>query len=261
MDSSQSYLFRNVIGKFNAAGEILILVASATLAIASMSEVAARQSFSGFLSTRIQELQTELIDRYIAIDISGSAISGEVGFAVLETIAFYTAERDKLTSLTTLGAASDAQTLGGIRGRVQDYVSFSGPESSLVSAGEVFPTGVGLSSGFNFLQMLSSEHLLALAVMTCGAIGALVSGMRREQRVTLRNVSLGLAAGFIVYLAVKGGKYVFLLQSLGEDVPFNPYSSAFVGLLAGLFLERAHQFLTSLVDQAVRRVEDVVKKV
>ena len=97
--------------------------------------------------------------------------------------------------------------------------------------------------------------------MTCGAIGALVSGMRRNQRVTLRNVSLGLSAGFIVYLAVKGGKYVFLLQSLGEEVPFNPYSTAFVGLLAGLFLERAHQFLTSLVDQAIRRVVDVVKNV
>ena len=71
---------------------------------------------------------------------------------------------------------------------------------------------------------------------------------------TLRALSLGLASGFVVYLAIKGGKHVFLLQTQGELVAFNPYGSAFAGLLAGLFTERAHQVLSTIVDDFAERL-------
>ena len=70
-----------------------------------------------------------------------------------------------------------------------------------------------------------------------------------------RSLSLGLASGFVVYLAIKGGKHLFLLQTSGEIVAFNPYGSAFAGLLSGLFTERAHEFLSMLMDDFLERLK------
>lgn len=39
----------------------------------------------------------------------------------------------------------------------------------------------------------------------------------------------------------------------------NPYSFAFVGLLAGLFTERGHALLAYLVDQMVERVQSAME--
>jgi hypothetical protein len=71
---------------------------------------------------------------------------------------------------------------------------------------------------------------------------------------TLRALSLGLASGFVVYLAIKGGKHVFLMQTQGEPATFNPYGSAFAGLLSGLFTEKAHQLLSTIIDDFAARL-------
>lgn len=71
---------------------------------------------------------------------------------------------------------------------------------------------------------------------------------------TLRALALGIATGFVVYLAIKGGKHVFLLQMQTEVVAFNPYGSAFAGLLAGMFTEKAYQLITIIVDDFADRL-------
>ena len=80
--------------------------------------------------------------------------------------------------------------------------------------------------------------LLAIAIMTCGAIGATIGSIRHTGRLTWRSVLFGLSSGFIVFLAIKGGKHIFLLQVQGQMPQFNPYSSGFFGLIAGMFTER-----------------------
>jgi hypothetical protein len=77
--------------------------------------------------------------------------------------------------------------------------------------------------------------------------------LAKEDRPT--DLAFGVAAGFITLLAIRGGKNVFLLQS--EEVSFylNPYSSAFFGLLAGLFTNDAFQVLRKFVKKFVVSLE------
>lgn len=103
----------------------------------------------------------------------------------------------------------------------------------------------------------SSDQLLAFAVMACAAIGAMIAALRGNGLMTLRALALGIATGFVVYLAIKGGKHVFLLQMQTEIVAFNPYGSAFAGLLAGMFTEKAYQIINSFVDEVANRLHAV----
>ena len=104
------------------------------------------------------------------------------------------------------------------------------------------------------LLLYSSDQLLAIVVLGCGSIGAMISSLRANESLSLRAFILGLASGFVTYLIIKGGNHIFLLRAQGEIVAYNPYGSAFAGLLAGLFTEKAHQLLSFLVDDLTIRV-------
>ncbi len=84
---------------------------------------------------------------------------------------------------------------------------------------------------------LASGFLLALAIMACGAVGAMVAGMRTNEPTSFHDFALGVASGFICFLGIKGGKYIFLLNAGPDVVAMNPYGSAFAGLLARIFHE------------------------
>jgi hypothetical protein len=247
--------------------EVTVFIVVATLAILSISEISARQSFSGLLESNISRLQSEFVERTRSsvspgapqVTSSTKDLSpAEESYRLLKDIAY---QRDLLSgvkSLITLGAEKDSQTLRAIRKQNDRMES----EDLNVAEAVRYVSGLVLKwlsiIGLDVKRM-SSDNLLALAVMCCGAIGALVAGMRQRATMTLRNLTLGLSTGFIVYLGIRGGKFVFLLQASGELIPFNPYGSGFVGLLAGLFTERAYRFLSNLVDQVVKRVETALK--
>jgi hypothetical protein len=111
---------------------------------------------------------------------------------------------------------------------------------------------VNLYSG---AYLLSTTALFSILLMVCGAIGALIADARGKGMViSLRSPVLGFATGFVVYLALIGGKQVFLLDFGSEVINLNPYSCAFAGLLAGLFSERAYEVLSSLVDEFASRL-------
>ena len=52
---------------------------------------------------------------------------------------------------------------------------------------------------------------------------------------------------------------MFLVTSGNDSAFFNPYSSAFAGLLVGLFTERAYQLLSVVIEQFARRLEQAMK--
>jgi hypothetical protein len=52
------------------------------------------------------------------------------------------------------------------------------------------------------------------------------------------------------------GQHLFLVTSPGVRIPANPYSSAFAGLLAGLFSDKAYKVLSSLVDNLASQVQN-----
>jgi hypothetical protein len=104
----------------------------------------------------------------------------------------------------------------------------------------------------------NSEILLAIIVCLGGLVGSLIAGFRTAAGTIHRDVPLGIAAGFVVYLAIKGGKFVFLLQTQDTSFAMNPYGCVFAGLLAGLFTEKAYELLTALIDELSRRLTKVV---
>ncbi len=101
---------------------------------------------------------------------------------------------------------------------------------------------------------LSTDYLLAIAIMSAAALGAIVVGLRSKAPTSIRDVGLGLASGFICFLAIKGGKHLFVLELGAEPISFNPYGAAFAGVLVGLFSERAYRLLSALVDDLSARV-------
>jgi hypothetical protein len=124
-------------------------------------------------------------------------------------------------------------------------------------------------AGWSFLRVeyLNSERLLAIVVIFCGAIGSITVGLTSHLQssnekseiarigIDFRRVSIGVAAGFVCFLAIKGGKGLFLLQSGEAVVRFNPYSSAFVGFIVGFFTDRAHRLLIHFADAFVSRLQ------
>jgi hypothetical protein len=52
----------------------------------------------------------------------------------------------------------------------------------------------------------SSDLLLSIVVIVSGTVGALIAAMRQQEPLTIRNLALGLAAGFVTFLAIRGGK-------------------------------------------------------
>ncbi len=87
---------------------------------------------------------------------------------------------------------------------------------------------------------LSSDQLLAIAVIAAAVLGAMVGGLRREDLRYLRPMLAGLAAGFITYLAIRGLRGVFMTGSEGPTPDFNAFSATLAGLIAGLFFERIY---------------------
>jgi hypothetical protein len=109
------------------------------------------------------------------------------------------------------------------------------------------------------VRLLPSDMLLMMLLSVCGAVGAVVGLARKNASLTLSQVGMGLAAGFITFLAISGGKEVFLFEPAEGGVGFNPYSSALFALLAGLFTERTYSLLSFVVDSVSDRIKQSLR--
>lgn len=69
-------------------------------------------------------------------------------------------------------------------------------------------------------------------------------------------LSKGLIAGFAAFVIIKGGKDLFLVQLGAGAIPVNPYASAFAGILAGLFSDRAYEVLEKLFNTSADRITE-----
>jgi hypothetical protein len=121
------------------------------------------------------------------------------------------------------------------------------------------PSNVDLVVREISLERKRSEHLLAIAVVLASVLCGLLAVVRRNRVPRIRTLTIGAATGFIVFLAIKGGRYVFLMQLQGEPIAYNPYSATFVALLAGLFSERAYELLSALVADLENRLQGALK--
>ncbi|MBF8276024.1 MAG: hypothetical protein HW390_1097 [Candidatus Brocadiaceae bacterium] len=235
----------------------LILLMVAFTAVFSIAEIAARESvlsiISGQISTRKSEFVEQSRESSITQLVGTATVNVDRADAMrymLNEIQWLEGTKQEVQTLIALGSDEESHILRNVR---RSYIDKGGTGGTGGTEGLSLLTSFIRKSTASLL-MLSSDQLLAIAIMACGSIGAMITALRGDSAMTLRSLSLGLASGFVVYLAIKGGKHVFLLQTQGELVTFNPYGSGFAGLLSGLFTEKAHQLLTTIIDDFAARL-------
>lgn len=225
-------------------GTILFL-ALAIISILLITEMVARQEFFELVDREIDSINSEL-NEFVGVKPESESPSRKRMEILRNTLFEIRSIKREVQSLISHGAEDIFQTLFFLRQRFQDR------GKSVARTGEskvpFFPNDYRIS-------YQSSHTLLAILVMLCGVIGSLIAALRKRAGIDFRYVSLGIAAGFVTFLAIKGGRNIFLIQIQGNGIVFNPYSSAFAGLLAGLFTERAYQLLSSVVDEFIERVQ------
>lgn len=111
-----------------------------------------------------------------------------------------------------------------------------------------------MDRGLDWLSYRSSDLLLSLVVLFSGTVGAVITAIRKDRKVNLRDLGQGLAAGFATFLVVRGGKSILLLEA-DPMLLVNPYNTAFFGLLAGMFTELVYELLTDYAEELVRRLK------
>lgn len=221
----------------------------------SISELSARESVLTLLQSQISLLKSDFVEQNKVQVFSLSAAEQNIIIKekreALNGIQRYEELKRELQSLIALGSDDPGFSLRSV---VKELNAYRFPEHNLLKNPGFFSEGSGP------LPLLSSDQLLAIAVIGCGAIGAMIASLRNECPMSLRIFVVGISSGFVAYLAIKGGRHLFLLQTQGEIIAFNPYGSAFAGILSGLFTERAHQLLSSIVDDFVERVKNASNK-
>ena len=268
MDNSSSQQVKELTDgwrhKLSGFFSIILMLQIALFASAVVSEIAARESVLSVLTGRIATLKSEFVEQNrTEINISAeSTLSDRVSKEktdyrerLLHEIEFYEALKRSLIFFIAQGSNHSALSLRAIQEMELRHVSRRMKQIGVVlfDGGEVR----GFSEFYVPDLLSSSDQLLAFAVMACAAIGAMIAALRGNGLMTLRALALGIATGFVVYLAIKGGKHVFLLQMQTEIVAFNPYGSAFAGLLAGMFTEKAYQIINTFVDEVANRLHAV----
>jgi hypothetical protein len=222
-------------------------------AIVAICEVAARDMALAHIDSMVESKRAAYIERQGKVESPDQV-------KLLAEITWLQDKKVVLQSLVMVGTNHQDTLLASIhRGLVEDpRRGQREPEMGYVKnlVGDAARAMGEINLGF---ATLSSDLLLAIAVMACGAIGAMITTLRGGAKMTIRSFCLGLAAGFIVFLAIKGGKHLFLLQARGEIAAFNPYGSAFAGLLAGLFTEKAYAALAEIVDEFINRLKTAAR--
>lgn len=249
LDESQNILNRDTPAKYIIEQLIYfsVLTFFAWSALNSVTELVTRQKFSQFLSTEINSLSSTVIQ---AIDSKSQQLSSDQRPRISK-IRLLKDGQSMLRSLVLTGAGS----LEDIHLMITFETKPDGPDFSRIKEElkkiNMLPRNI-------VAEGLRSEYLLAIAVISCATVGALVAGLRRKQAFTIRTVSLGISAGIITFFAIRGGKSVILLEASGGIAIFNPYGSAFLGLISGLFTERAFALLSDFVDATAGRVRTAI---
>jgi len=238
-----------------AIRDILVFLFVSYIAIASITEISARDSFLANLSNQIQSTNAQL-----AQNTGADNNLTEEGI-VTQRKALANKERLKirLESLISVGADKDIHKLEEIREEFEN-ISIKSINSSSDNDSEQFSSFEYLFLFQKYIKSLSSDVLLGITIMTCGAIGAGVGALRTHETLTTRNVVFGLSAGFIMFLIIKGGVHVFIFRESSQVIQFNPYSCGFSGLLAGMFTEKVFNALSMLSDSVFDQLEKVVGK-
>lgn len=117
-----------------------------------------------------------------------------------------------------------------VKSRVSTRPSRTQVPSSWYDSLALISLALILLVGFASSDFLTS-WAVTLAVTLAGTTGAIIAVTRKNERLTATQIGLGLSAGFIAFLMVRGGQGVFLIQADGKTSSLNAYSRAVFGLM------------------------------
>ncbi|MBA6252068.1 hypothetical protein [Colwellia sp. MB3u-55] len=247
----EKYFLNNIINKASKAVghliEICLFLVVVSLAIGSITEISARDSF---LSTVKNEINFKNEIAAQSTIKEGKELTNQDLQMLKNDISYFKSLVSRVEALISLGAERKSQTLINIR---ENFERIAYKDEELIATSILFYFQRNLSH-------LSSDYLLAIAIMTCGAIGGSIGAMRNTSGFYWRSILFGLSSGFVVFLAIKGGKSVFLMQMQGQTIQFNPFSSGFLGFISGLFTEKVFDFLSTVTDSVFKKLKKVFEE-
>lgn len=214
---------------------VMLLFIAVLVLILCISELHGRRSFD----SQLEKLTTS---RDLSMTLANGATTAQS-----DRRTQIDAVRAKLQLLSHAGARDFDESLPGLGYQLRGLLSQSQSEpKSERSFAFYWPP--------DWVMRWSSDALLSFVVMVSGTVGALMAGLRANGRFRIRDFALGLAAGFVTFLAIRGGKSVFLVDGGDTTLMLNPYNSAFLGVLTGLFTDLAYELLRDFAQEIVRRL-------
>ncbi len=223
---------------------IAFMLACVVLSMIAASEVQGRQQLVANIQGRMDESQ----QRIVSAGENANATPANDPKSELQRLYEI---RSAANVLIATGAESERHTLNGLKRRL---LRIGMDSDSAPATGDLDAAGLVARHVF-FIRYQSSDLLLSFVVIVAGCIGAIIAAMRDDNVFTFKDLGLGLGAGLITFLMIRSGRAVFLLNPGGTTFVLNPYTSAFFGLAAGLFTERAYGLLTELIDQVIERLK------
>jgi hypothetical protein len=250
------------------------------IAILAISEIQKRQQFIQIVGSRIDEVQQELISQStlpsVPKEVRQNPAADQTESATrLPSETDLTDQLRKLHRIKTdvhllvaTGATASKQKLEGIRDRLLKLdplleESPAGTQLLRERAGWfywiedlVLAISDSVAVLLALLERWSSDLLLSLVVILAGSIGAVVAAMRAGVLFTFRELGLGLAAGLITFLVIRSGRSIFIMQTNGATFVLNPYTSAFFGMAAGIFTDRAYRLLMAVISKLISKIRE-----
>jgi len=228
-----------------------LLVGIVLSVIYVISEVRGRQQLERMLVSRIASLQADVANSEAVIVPENGAAAESPRQEKRALIERFGRDRALLQTLSVSGTTNATGSLPAIRDDVQHVLENGAADTKTAAEGS--DDGISIIS----VSRYSSDLLLSWVVIFSGTVGAVIAAIRKQKELGLspRELAFGFAAGFITLLAIRGGKNLMVVQM--DDISFtlNPYASAFLGLLAGLFTEKAYLLLRKFVDKLVDGIE------
>jgi hypothetical protein len=247
-DNAFSWLYRRVRSDILTIFEFLLICLIMLLAVTAIYNISARETLSKSIETKIHTLNSEFVSS------NKQTLSGKIPLDSISDLPKQVAEIARLEELSSEIQALKAYggSFNSNLGTIKLAFTFSDDKQRYL---ENYPYLGVFSDILSALLVLSSDLLLALALLSCGALGSVIASLRSNSSVKLSKFTVGFTTGFITYLAIKGGQFVFLLQVPGASAVLNPYTASFVGLLSGMFSERFHLVLASFMDKATDKLK------
>ncbi|HEY6926772.1 MAG TPA: hypothetical protein VI653_25025 [Steroidobacteraceae bacterium] len=251
---------------------------------AALKEASTRSAAAEVLKAKVEAQRYHRSDRGALTPLEQSTVNGQRTAALLANIAdrrssTLTRAQQYLTSVSALGIAANSDPmqslsvgvmmqklnadLAGLDNEEEDTrFSASGTrthsDASLAKRAPIVSLATVAPHSPNVFERLKTENLLAITIICCATLGGMLALVRRQEAPTLRTLTLGAATGFVVFLIIKGGRYVFFTHLQSDQINFNAYGAAFTGFIAGLFSDMAFGVLHALVRDLSERIQGAV---